>query len=57
MLQPHLRFLPVKPGVSAANFLDNASKFNLGSNFKALRCTLKMDALSFLSGRPKKQFF
>lgn len=50
MLQ--LLFLPVRSGVSAANFLDKASTFKLGSSFKGLRCTLKMDALSFIPGRP-----
>lgn len=47
-----LLFLPVKPGVSAASFLAKASTSMLESNFRGLKCTLKMDALPLISGGP-----
>lgn len=50
MCKPCFLFLPVKPGVCADKFLDSASKFNWGSNFKGLRCTSKIDALPFIFG-------
>lgn len=44
--------LPVKPGVSAASFLAKLSTSILESNFRGLKCTLKMDALPLISGGP-----
>lgn len=48
-------FLPVKRGVSAASFLAKASTSILESNFRCLKCTLKMDALPFMSGGPAEK--